>query len=149
MPKYLLLVLIALGLVATTTPSLLAFSARQVTRFTTSPLSPLPPGSSDDEDDDDAALDPVQRKGPVASGTVWAPQAESGAMWVKTYQRGVGWWDAAGELHIALQTNRWAKIPADAVMISIPWDAAGVLAPPGWQKMMRPDNGEWVIVRIP
>lgn len=145
MPKYLLLVLIALGLVATTTPSLLAGSTRQVSHFTTSPLSPLPPGSSDDEDE---TLDPWQRKGPVASGVVWAPQAESGAMWVKTYQHGVGWWDADGKLHIAPQTNGLAKIPAEAVMISIPWDAAGVLAPPGWRKMMRPENGEWVIVRI-
>lgn len=146
MPKYLLLVLIALGLIAATTPSLLAGSTQQVTHFTTSPLSPLPPGSSDD--DDDAALAPALRKGPVASGVVWAPQADSGAMWVKTHQVGVGWWDADGKLHIAPQTNGIAKIPAEAVMISIPWDAAGVLAPPGWRKMMRPENGEWVIVRI-
>jgi hypothetical protein len=146
MTRYVLLVLIALGLVATTAPSLFAGSTRQVAHYTTSPLSPLPPGSSDD--DDDAALDPSQRKGPVASGVVWSPQAESGAMWVKTYQHGVGWWDAAGKLHIAPQTNGLAKIPAEAVMISIPWDAAGVLAPPGWRKMMRPENGEWVIVRI-
>lgn len=145
MPKYLLLVLIALGLVAATTPSLFAGSVRQVAHFTTSPLSPLPPDSSDD---DDEALDPRQRKGPVASGVVWSPQAESGTMWVKTYQHGVGWWDADGKLHIAPQTNGVAKIPAEAVMISIPWDAAGVLAPPGWQKMMRPENGEWVIVRM-
>lgn len=145
MPKYILLVLIALGLMTTTAPSLFAGSTRQVAHFTTSPLSPLPPGSSDN--DDDGTLDPWQRKGPVASSVVWAPQAESGAMWVKTHQVGVGWWDADGKLHIALQTNGLAKIPAAAVMISIPWDAAGVLAPPGWQKMMRPENGEWVIVR--
>lgn len=145
MPKIALLVLIALGLVAMTTPSLLAGSTRQVAHFTTSPLSPLPPGSSDD---DDETLDPGQRKGPVASGVVWAPQAESGAMWVKTHQRGVGWWDADGKLHIVSQQNGLAQIPSEAVMISIPWDAAGVLAPPGWQKMMRPENGEWVIVRI-
>lgn len=147
MRKFVLLVLIALGLVVTTAPSLFAGSTRQVAHFATSPLSPLPPGSADD-DDDDAALDPLQRKGPVASGTVWAPQAESGGMGVKTYQSGVGWWDAAGNLHIAPQKNGLANIPAEAVMISIPWDAAGVMAPPGWQKMMRPENGEWVIVRM-
>lgn len=146
MRKFILLALIALGLLAITAPSLLAGSTQPVAQSTISPLSPLhPPGSSDDEDE---TLAPWQRKGPVASSVVWLPQAQSGAMWVKTYQSGVGWWDVAGNLHIAPQKNGLANIPAEAVMISIPWDAAGVLAPPGWRKMMRPENGEWVIVRI-
>ncbi|MCE7989191.1 MAG: hypothetical protein DYG89_49185 [Caldilinea sp. CFX5] len=145
MRKFALLALIALGLLGMTAPSLWAGSPQPVAQFTTSPLSPLHPGSSDDEDE---TLEPWQRKGPVASSVVWLPQTQSGAMGVKTHQSGVGWWDAAGKLHIAPQKNGLANIPAEAVMISIPWDAAGVLAPPGWRKMMRPENGEWVIVRL-
>ena len=151
MPKLSLIVLIALALVATSVPSLFASSAPYALQFMNSPISPLNPhpgsGSDDDENNGNDGLAPIAWRGPVASGVVWVPQAASTQMWIKTHQVGVGWWDAAGQLHVELQTNGLVKIPAGAVMISIPRDAAGVLAPPGWQKMMRPD-GEWVIVPI-
>ncbi|MEI2736235.1 MAG: hypothetical protein V9G24_16545 [Rhodoblastus sp.] len=67
-------------------------------------------------------------------------------MWIKTHQVGVGWWDADGQLHIELQVNGIVKIPlANAVMIARPRNAAGVLAPLV-EEMMRPENGEWVMV---
>lgn len=151
MPKMLLIVFVALALVATSVPSLFASPAPYALQFMNSPISPLNPhpgsGSDDDDHDGNAGLAPIAWRGPVASGVVWAPQTTSTQMWIKTHQVGVGWWDAAGQLHVELQTNGLVKIPASAMMISIPRDAAGVLAPPGWQKMMRPD-GEWVIVRI-
>lgn len=153
MPKFMLIILIALALVATSVPSLFASPAQRSLAFMNSPISPLhpQPGSDGDGNDDHGGndgLDPIAWHGPVASGVVWVPQADSTQMWIKTHQVGVGWWDANGQLHVELQSNGLAKIPAGAVMISIPWDAAGVLAPPGWKKMMRPENGEWVIVRI-
>ncbi|MEZ4732865.1 MAG: hypothetical protein R3E79_37670 [Caldilineaceae bacterium] len=149
MSKFVLIVLLALSLVATTVLSLFANPAQRPTQHMThlmdSPISPLPTQTGSDSSDDS---DPFQRPGPIASGVVWAPQADSNQMWIKTHQIGVGWWDADGKLHIALQVNGMVKIPLEtAVMISIPRDAAGVLAPPGWKKMMRPENGEWVIVR--
>lgn len=153
MPKFMLIVLIALALVATSVPSLFASSVARTLSFMDSPISPLhpSPGSGDDGNDDHGGndgLDPIDWHGPVDSSVVWVPQGDSTQMWIKTHQVGVGWWDADGQLHVELQSNGLAKIPASAVMISIPRDAAGVLAPPGWKKMMRPENGEWVIVRI-
>jgi len=158
MPKFVLIVLLALTLVVTTVFSLFADStqlAQPRVHNMDSPLSPLPTqtGShpSDDDDDDDDSVDPddpFQRTGPVSSDLIWVPQVDHAQMWIKTHQVGVGWWDADGQLHIELQVNGIVKIPlANAVMISIPRNAAGVLAPPGWKKMMRPENGEWVIVR--
>lgn len=156
MPKLSSIVLIALALVATSVPSLFASSASHAMSFMNSPISPLHPnpGSGDDDhgDNDEGGgndgLDPIDWHGPVDSSVVWMPQADSTQMWLKTHQVGVGWWDADGKLHVELQSNGLVKIPASATMISIPRDAAGVLAPPGWKKMMRPENGEWVIVRI-
>lgn len=147
MKRFSLIVLLALSLGATSVLSLFASSpelaAQRAAHSTVSPLSPLPAPSDSDSDNPD----PWLQDGPVASGVVWQPQATLDQMWIKTHQVGVGWWDAAGQLHIALQVNGVVKIPLpDAVMISIPWDAAGVLAPPGWQKFKRPENGEWVIV---
>jgi len=111
-----------------------------VTNAQNSPLSPLPsPSDSRPSDEPDA----------VSSNFVWVPQVSGREIWIKTHQVSVGWWDASGQLHIVLQVDGMAKIPMeDAHMISIPGDAAGVPAPPGWQKQMRPENGEWVIVRI-
>lgn len=154
MPKFVLIVLLALSLIATTVLSLFAhpaqLPAQHTSRLMDSPISPLPTQTGSDPSDSSGDSDPFQRPGPIASGVVWVPQADSNQMWIKTHQIGVGWWDADGQLHIALQVNGMVKIPLEtAVMISIPRDAAGVLAPPGWQKMMRPENGEWVIVRIP
>lgn len=156
MPKLSLIVLIALALVATSVPSLFASSATQVASFRNSPISPLNPhpgsgsdgNGNDDNDGGHDGLDPIDWEGPVDSSVVWAPQADAAQLWIKTHQVGVGWWDADGKLHVELQINGLVKIPASATMISIPRDAAGVLAPPGWKKMMRPENGEWVIVRI-
>lgn len=153
MPRMLLIVFVALALGAISVPSLFASPAQRSLEFMNSPISPLhpQPGSDGDHNDDhdgNDGLAPIHWRGPVASGVVWVPQADSTQMWIKTHQVGVGWWDADGQLHIELQAHGIAKIPAGAVMISIPWDAAGVLAPPGWQKMKRPENGEWVIVRI-
>lgn len=152
MPKLSFIVLIALALVATSVPSLFASSANTAAFFMNSPLSPLNPnpgsGADDDSDHgDNDGVDPIYWNGPVASGVVWVPQVDAAQMWIKTHQVGVGWWDADGQLHVELQVNGLVKIPASATMISIPRDAAGVLAPPGWKKMMRPENGEWVIVR--
>jgi hypothetical protein len=90
----------------------------------------------------------LNRTGSISSDVIWLPQADSNQLWLKTHQIGVGWWDANGQLHVVLQVNGLVKIPQSAIMISIPRDAAGILAPPGWKKMMRPENGEWVIVRI-
>lgn len=157
MPRFVVIVLIAVLLMATMAPSLFAspvqLASQQTNQFMTSPLSPLPhPGDSNDNDNnnDSDPSDPFHRSGSNASTLVWAPQPQLNQLWIKTHQIGVGWWDAAGHLHIALSVNGLVKIPLpDAVMISIPRNAAGLLAPPGWQKMMRPENGEWVIVRIP
>ena len=112
-----------------------------------SPISPLQPSDGDNGDDhgeleeDFAGLKP--------SAYVWLPQTPLGAMWVKTHQIGLGWWDSQGELHIALQVDGVIKIDLTGVtMISIPLDAAGFNIPVGWQKIKRPQNGEWVIIPI-
>lgn len=150
MPRIVLMVCIALALVATSVPALFASSAQHTATFMNSPISPLNPHPGDDGEDNDHggdAADPYQRTGPVASGVVWGIETTTGPISIKTHQIGVGWWDAEGHLHVELQVHGIVNIPAEATMISIPWDAAGVLAPPGWKKMMRPD-GEWVIVRI-
>jgi hypothetical protein len=111
-----------------------------------SPLSPLPsPSDSDPSDSSDAS----RASNTIASDFVWTPQASGQEIWIKTQQFSVGWWDANGQLHIELQVDGIVKIPLQAArMISIPGDAAGVAVPEGWQKQMRPENGEWVIVRI-
>lgn len=109
-----------------------------------SPLSPLrPPSDSSD------SYDTSHTNNTVASDFVWVPQASGHEIWIKTHQVSVGWWDANGQLHIELQVDGIVKIPWQAArMISIPGDAAGVPVPEGWQKQKRPENGEWVIVRI-
>lgn len=109
-----------------------------------SPLSPLPSPSGPSDSSDTSHTNNT-----VASDFVWKPQASGQEIWIKTQQVSIGWWDANGQLHIELQLDGIVKIPLQAAhMISIPGDAAGVPVPEGWQKQMRPENGEWVIVRI-
>lgn len=140
MNRIILLFLVGLSLIATIALSPSAESAPLRSQPPTSPISPLPDesgsnGSKSSESDE------------VSSEAVWAPQAGGKELWIKTRQVGVGWWDAEGNLHIELNFNGIVKIPLEnAVMISIPGDAAGVPVPPGWRKVQRPENGEWVIV---
>lgn len=114
-----------------------------------SPISPLHPGDDDNDGgngNDDEGRDFAGLK---RSSYVWLPQVHENQMWVKTHQIGLGWWDSQGQLHIALQVNGVIKIDLEGVtMISIPLDAAGFAVPAGWQKIMRPENGEWVIIPI-
>ena len=150
MKQFILIFLVALTLVIATElsphaqsaglSSVAAMSARN------SPLSPLPsPSDSDGSDSSDAS----QTSNIIASNFVWKPQASGQEIWIKTQQVSVGWWDANGQLHIELQMDGIVKIPLQAArMISVPGDAAGIAVPEGWQKQMRPENGEWVIVRI-
>lgn len=142
MKKLILIMLVVLNLGITLAFSPFAHSA-PLSLATTSPVSPVqPPSDSHDEDS-------AHKSEAVSSDAVWQPlSTDQHAMRIITHQNGVGWWDAKGQLHIAPEINGIVEIPLQAVMISIPGDAAGVPTPPGWRKMMRPENGEWVIVRI-
>ena len=104
MPRMLLIVFVALALGAISVPSLFASPAQRSLEFMNSPISPLHPqpgsdGDHNDDHDDNDGLAPIHWRGPVASGVVWVPQADSTQMWIKTHQVGVGWWDADGQLH--------------------------------------------------
>jgi len=122
-----------------------ALGASQAEVAMQSPISPLPPGDQDDTNEDER--DEYDANGLKPSVYVWLPQAHIHQMWIKTHQIGLGWWDEHGELHIARQVGGMIKIDlAGVTMISIPLDAAGFAVPPGWKKIMRPQNGEWVIV---
>lgn len=112
-----------------------------------SPISPLSP--SDDSDDNGGSTEERNFAGLKPSSYVWLPQTRLDQMWIKTHQIGLGWWDSQGQLHIALQVNGVIKLDlAGVTMISIPLDAAGFAIPDGWQKIKRPQNGEWVIIPI-
>lgn len=147
-------------LIITLSTTLLSFflhpievAAGQAALGPVSPISPLQPGDDQQEGDsgdsnndgnDEAEKDFAGLKPSVY---VWLPQTPLGEMWVKTHQIGLGWWDSQGELHIALQRDGVIKIDLTGVtMISIPLDAAGFNIPAGWQKIKRPQNGEWVII---
>jgi hypothetical protein len=141
MNKVILAFLVGLSLAVTIAFSPSAESAPLSLQPPTSPISPIPhePGSSGSKSSGSNA---------VSSESVWVLQAGGKEFWINTRQVGVGWWDVDGNLHIELNSNGVVKIPLEhAVMISIPGDAAGVPVPPGWRKIMRPENEEWVIVR--
>lgn len=140
-------------LAVTLSTSLLSFflhpievAASKATLGTVSPISPLHPGDDHPDGDNKTEKDFAGLK---PSTNVWLPQTHVGEMWVKTHQIGLGWWDSQGQLHIALQVDGVIKINLTGVtMISIPLDAAGFNVPAGWQKIKRPQNGEWVIIQI-
>ncbi|CAN5617237.1 hypothetical protein BH10CHL1_BH10CHL1_28770 [soil metagenome] len=141
MKKVILIGLMILSLLMTMSLSPLVRASALI-----SPISPFPSqsdaGSSDSHKDDEA------NSAARASDAVWVPQTGQSQFLVKTSQVGLGWWDAAGKLHVELNRNGSVIIPLqDAVMISIPADATGVSVPPGWQRFQRPENGEWVIIR--
>lgn len=152
MLKYVLNLLMLVTLSTTTAISFLIrpvdLAASQAKVAMQSPISPLPPGDND-SDDDESNGDELDANGLKPSTYIWLPQAHTDQMWIKTHQIGLGWWDEKGELHIAQQVNGIIKIDLKGVtMISIPLDAAGFAVPPGWKKIMRPQNGEWVIVPL-
>lgn len=68
------------------------------------------------------------------------------ALRIQTRQIGVGWWDACGKLHVELNRNGYADIPAGAQEISIPHDVLGKFDLEGWKKTQNP-GGEWVLRR--
>lgn len=150
MKKNVLMALVGLSLLITMAFSPVARAAQLASLSAASaahsPISPLPsPSDSHPDDSDNLSEVDLAR---ILSDFIWVPQIEQNQFFVKTNQVGLGWWDAAGLLHIELNHSGGVVIPLQAVMISIPYDAAGALAPPGWQKFQRPENGEWVIVRI-
>ena len=142
MKKLVLVALVVLNLTIAIAFSPFAKSA-PLSFATTSPVSPLPPSS------DEHGSNSEHESNTISSDAVWVLPIGQAGFRIKTHQSVVGWWDAAGQLHIAPKVNGIVDIPwQQAVMISIPGDAAGVSAPPGWRKLMRPENGEWVIVRL-
>jgi hypothetical protein len=141
MNKIILLFLVGLSFVVTIALSPSAESAQRLSQPPVSPISPIPP-------EPDSNGSKSSESNALSSESVWVLQADGKEFWIHTRQVGVGWWDADGNLHIELNSNGVVKIPLEhAVMISIPGDAAGIPVPPGWRKIMRPENGEWVIVR--
>lgn len=105
------------------------------------PASPLPGPAH--QDDEPAAINAE------GNSYVLMPYGIGGgslALRIRTRQIGVGWWDACGNLHVELNKNGYADIPAVAQEISIPHDVLGKFDLEGWKKTQN-SSGEWVLRR--
>lgn len=106
------------------------------------PESPLPGPTH--PDDKPAAINVVGNSYVILP---YVPGGGNLALRIRTHQIGVGWWDACGKLHVELNRNGYADIPAGAQEISIPGDVVGGFDLEGWKKTQNPSTGEWVLRR--